>query len=200
MLGWLVIPLIGALIGYVTNVAAVRLLFRPHHPVRIPGTGIVLQGVLPRHRQEIAATVGRVVEQELLNADHILERLSREGVQERVLAVVAAAVEQELALRLGRFLPPAVAGAVSVLLRRVARRQAASFYVLTADRLVEVLRSDLDVAAMVRERLEGLDMEDIERLVLQVGRRELRHIEWLGGVLGFLIGLVQAGIVFLLRS
>lgn len=198
MPGRLILPLIGALIGYITNVVAVRLLFRPRRPLRVPGTGLILQGVIPRHRQEIAASVGRVVERELLDADCILERLSREGIQERVLAAVAVAVEQELAGRLARFLPPALAGAVSGLLRRIAQRQAAVFYALTADRLAETLRSDLDIAGMVRERLEGLDMADVERLVVQVSRRELRHIELLGGVLGFLIGLVQAGVVFLL--
>jgi uncharacterized membrane protein YheB (UPF0754 family) len=35
----------------------------------------------------------------------------------------------------------------------------------------------------------------MERLVLRVAKKELRHIEILGGVLGFIIGLVEAGLL-----
>jgi uncharacterized membrane-anchored protein YjiN (DUF445 family) len=57
-----------------------------------------------------------------------------------------------------------------------------------ADRLVEAL----DVKTMVVERIESLDMAEVERLILQVVNSELTWITVLGGVLGGLIGIIQS--------
>ena len=44
---------------------------------------------------------------------------------------------------------------------------------------------------MIEEKLNSLDMIEVEALIMPLVGRELRHIEVLGGVLGFIIGLVQ---------
>ena len=46
-----------ALIGWVTNVAALELLFRPRREIKLPG--ITLQSVISRNRQRFAGAVGR---------------------------------------------------------------------------------------------------------------------------------------------
>ncbi len=50
---WL-LPFIGAFIGWATNVIAIRMLFRPHRPVRVPMTPLILQGVLPRRHADLS--------------------------------------------------------------------------------------------------------------------------------------------------
>ncbi len=57
-----------------------------------------------------------------------------------------------------------------------------------AGRLVEAL----DIRTMVVEKLNALDMADIERIILQVVNKELTWITVLGGVLGALIGVIQS--------
>jgi len=57
-----------------------------------------------------------------------------------------------------------------------------------AERLVDAL----DVRTMVVEKLNDLDMADIERLILQVVNDELAWITILGGVLGAIIGVIQS--------
>ena len=57
-----------------------------------------------------------------------------------------------------------------------------------AERLVEAL----DIQSMVVDKLNDLDMADIERIILQVVNDELTWITVLGGVLGGLIGIVQS--------
>ncbi len=77
ILKWLLPPLIGALIGYVTNHIAIRMLFRPHNAVyvgkwRLPFT----PGLIPKERQRIASSIGRVVGSQLLTNDVILKTLT----------------------------------------------------------------------------------------------------------------------------
>jgi hypothetical protein len=57
-----------------------------------------------------------------------------------------------------------------------------------AERLVEAL----DVKAMVVDKLDELDMAEIERIILQVVDKELNWITILGGILGGVIGVFQS--------
>ncbi len=50
----------------------------------------------------------------------------------------------------------------------------------------------IDIRAMVAERIDSLDMQEVERIVLQVVNKELLWITWLGGILGALIGALQS--------
>ena len=67
--------LVGALIGWFTNFLAVKMLFRPLLPWRIPLTKIEIQGLIPKRREEIAVTIGKTVEEELINIKELVSRL-----------------------------------------------------------------------------------------------------------------------------
>jgi len=70
-------PIAGAFIGYVTNVIAIRMLFRPLKEVRIFGIKLPFTpGILPRQRSKLAQSIGAMVERELLTAEVLRERLS----------------------------------------------------------------------------------------------------------------------------
>jgi uncharacterized membrane protein YheB (UPF0754 family) len=95
ILSWLLPPLVGAAIGYVTNAVAIRMLFRPLTEIRLfkgRGKGIRLPftpGILPRERRKLAASIGAMVERELLTAEILKERLARESVREGIRNAVA---------------------------------------------------------------------------------------------------------------
>jgi uncharacterized membrane-anchored protein YjiN (DUF445 family) len=80
----LVPPLAGALIGFVTNVLAIRMLFRPLKPryilgIRVPFT----PGILPRERAKLARSIGAMVERELLTPRILRERLAGAELREK---------------------------------------------------------------------------------------------------------------------
>ncbi|MDR1324732.1 MAG: DUF445 family protein [Treponema sp.] len=82
LLIWLVPPCIGAIIGYVTNAVAIKMLFRPLKEVRVWGVRLPFTpGILPRRRHELAENIGRMVERELLTPEIIRERLNRPDVR-----------------------------------------------------------------------------------------------------------------------
>ena len=57
---------------------------------------------------------------------------------------------------------------------------------------VEQILSTLDLETIVREEVNVLDTAYLEEIVLSISRREFRAITWLGGLLGGLIGMIQA--------
>ncbi len=69
-------PLLGALIGYVTNKLAIRMLFRPLTEKRVLGVRVPLTpGVIPRQRHELARSVARMVSTKLITDEVLLRRL-----------------------------------------------------------------------------------------------------------------------------
>jgi uncharacterized membrane protein YheB (UPF0754 family) len=82
---WLVPPVVGAAIGFLTNVLAIKMLFRPlraYHagPFRLPFT----PGILPRERAALAKSIGAMVARELLPPEIVRERLLRDDVKRLV--------------------------------------------------------------------------------------------------------------------
>ncbi len=76
VLPWLLPPLLGAVIGYVTNRIAIKMLFRPLTPKRLLGVRVPLTpGVIPRNRFDLARTIGRMVSEQLLSPQALKEQL-----------------------------------------------------------------------------------------------------------------------------
>ena len=98
---------LGAFIGYVTNAIAIKSLFRPLRP-RWYTLG--WQGVIPRNREKMAENISRVVGQDLLGQEYLLEQVRGAALQESMHDFIAARIAQSLDLSLAALfarLPPA---------------------------------------------------------------------------------------------
>lgn len=61
-------PLVGGIIGFITNSIAIKMLFRPLKPIYIFGKRLPFTpGMIPKEQQRIAKTVGAVVGKELID-------------------------------------------------------------------------------------------------------------------------------------
>lgn len=195
---FLFLPTVGALIGWLTNRLAVRLLFRPYRAV---GIGPVkLQGLLPRRREELTATVAKVVEEELLSFDDLKDHIITPARQEQVAATLVAAVTGAVKSRLPVFMPEPLSRPLLSYVQNVTRVEARRFVNDELPRLMDDLLSGTDVAGIIEARLDTFNLEDMEELVYKVASRELSHIEWLGGAIGAAVGVIQAIIVVLLPA
>jgi len=184
-------PLVGAAIGWFTNHLAVKMLFRPRHPVHL--AGLTVQGLIPRRREEIARSIAEVVEQELLSGDDIAQALQSEAFRQRLLEALderlSRLLQETLASRplLSQFLSDDVLAPIrSRLLREVMNAFPSASGVLR-----DALSEHLDVGQIVQEKVQQLDLSALEALVFRVARQEFRYIELLGGLIGFVVGLVQ---------
>lgn len=67
---WLIGPAAGALIGYITNDIAVRMLLRPYEEKRIFGRRVPFTpGLIAKERGRIARAIREVLDSELLSAE-----------------------------------------------------------------------------------------------------------------------------------
>lgn len=80
ILPWVLPVILGAIIGYLTNSVAIRMLFRPIRPIRVFGLRLPFTpGVIPRRRSELAESIGRMVARDLLTDDVFYQRFSDPG-------------------------------------------------------------------------------------------------------------------------
>ena len=104
-------PLIGAVIGYITNYIAIKMLFRPLVPkyflgMRVPFT----PGIIPRRKAQLADALGKAVFAKFFNwddlevvflsdsfADEVTERIVMELKGDKTIGEMTGAVPQETA-------------------------------------------------------------------------------------------------------
>jgi len=87
ILPWVLPPLIGAAIGYITNAIAIAMLFRPYTVKKLLGIKIPMTpGIIPKERYELSGNIGNMVSRELLTEDAVRNQISsplfKKGVQD----------------------------------------------------------------------------------------------------------------------
>ena len=84
-------PAVGAVIGYITNDIAIRMLFRPHHAKYILGMRVPFTpGIIPKEKTRIAAAIGKAVSENLMNR----EVLEKSLLSDDMLAKMVDAIDE----------------------------------------------------------------------------------------------------------
>lgn len=190
-------PLVGALIGWLTNWIAVKLIFRPYLPVNI--LGYKLQGVVPKRRQELAISIGEVIEKELLSVDDLLGFMKSGEVLCGIEETLTQALKVRVLDRFPAFIPLSIKNAISDTIAEQMHRHLPSLIAEMTEKYGERFKEQFKIGSMVEAKVNSFPLERLEQMILSISSRELKHIEVLGGLLGFIIGLVQAGIVLVLK-
>ena len=190
------LPLVGALIGWITNVIAIRMLFRPRRAFVMPLLGLKLQGLLPMRQNELAASLGEVVEKELLSPEDLWRQLNTPEMQQELMQLLGRVLSERLREKLP-FLPPALRDWAGRSLEEAIEREAPSLWLQLEKQMAGAMVSKLGLAGIVEERVRSLDLNALESLAYRIASHELRYIEVLGAVLGLVIGLLQALALYL---
>jgi len=191
------LPFVTALIGWFTNKVAVKMLFHPKNPVAI--IGFKWQGLIPRRQAEIAKETGEIVEKELLQA-HLLSSSLREmdlqpHFHEFIDEVVSKGLVQQLQSMplIGSFLNDSLVDQFLGMAKQEVDKQSGPFI----EKIAGDVEKQVQVRQLVEDRINALDLNELERLVHRIAAKEFRRIEFLGGLLGFIIGLAQLGLLVL---
>ncbi|HHT70164.1 MAG TPA: DUF445 family protein [Firmicutes bacterium] len=191
---YIVMAAMGALIGWGTNMVAIWLLFHPYRPIRLGPWQ--LQGLLPRRQADIARNVGQAIEKELLTATDLAEQLENPEVCQQLLMMVSKLTEQEVVQRLPKYLPLPLRNYLVNYLTGWTNARSREL----VDKLIRSITtnlSQLDIGSLIQCRLNSLPLQELEALSWELAGRELRYIEYAGGVLGGVIGLLQAAVLSL---
>jgi len=186
------LPLIGALIGWLTNYIAIKMLFHPKNEIKI--FFFSLQGIFPKRQQALAETLGQFVSMELVSAPAVTAHLKEQATSEGVLDHISMRIEEGIASRLPRIFPMLamlMRGEITKKLKKALLEQISSLNEELIDKLSRELEEELDVQAIVEEKVSAFSSDKLEEILFSIMRREFKFVEVVGAVLGFLIGLIQ---------
>ncbi|MCK9266848.1 DUF445 family protein [bacterium] len=168
----LFIPIIGAFIGWITNVIAIWLLFRPYK------RRFGIQGLLPKYQNDIAERLGKLLKQHLLDDETLINSID---LDEKITEFLDRKIET-----LNPF--------VKMVLKDLIGVNTISNFIKNNLQLEEELRKlpeMIQVDTIVSDKIKQFDLRQLETLVYGATSREIRFIKLTGAVLGFLIGLIQ---------
>jgi len=104
IVSWATPPVIGAIIGYVTNDIAIRMLFRPLREIRVLGLKVPFTpGIIPKERYTLSRSIARMVSQELLTEDTLRKQLHAPQAMEQLSRSVSGLSSEILDTPLSRF-------------------------------------------------------------------------------------------------
>ncbi|MGO1043698.1 DUF445 domain-containing protein [Clostridioides difficile] len=186
----LILAVIGGFIGYVTNVVAIRLIFRPIVPIKIPVLNIEIVGLIPKRRAEIAANVGEIIQNEFLSMDEILANIITDEDKEEVVRYIKARVKIIIHEKVS-FIPSGIKNMIQDYLGDIIESEVKQSIDELSKNIINQANERIDIQKMVEDKINELDLYELEEIIIRIAKNELKHIEILGLVLGFLIGIVQ---------
>lgn len=186
------LPLIGALIGWLTNYIAIKMLFHPRREVKV--LFIPIQGVFPKRQKDFARKLGQIVSQELVSVADLTAHLKEKATSDALLNHIARRLEEGIATRLPHAFPM-----LAMLMSRDMTEKVKSFLLdqigslneELIDKLSSELEEELDVHRMVEEKVAAFSSDKLEEILFSIMRREFKFVEIVGAILGFIIGVAQ---------
>ncbi|CAH2212345.1 DUF445 domain-containing protein [Tepidibacter aestuarii] len=186
---------IGAVIGWVTNILAIKLIFRPIKPVNIPIINLKIEGLIPKRRKEIAKSIGDVVEQELISVEDIITNMIKEEDKENLIKAVKLKADEIIEQKLPPFIPVTFKGMIKEYLDKIIQEEIGQVIGDLSGYLIHKSAKRIKIGKMVEDKINEFDLEKLEEIIISIAKKELKHIEVLGLILGFFIGILQGIIV-----
>ncbi len=194
----LLIPFISAFIGWITNWVAIKMLFHPRNPKYIFGYNI--QGIFPKRQEQFAQKLGKLVSDELLSFEEIEQKITDPENLKNILPQLETHIDHFLRVKLSDAMPM-----ISMFIGdKTIEKLKSVFMVELEDLFPKImkqyggsLKSQLDLEKIVTEKVKNFSSDKLEEILYQVMAKEFRFVEIIGGVLGFLIGLLQILITLL---
>lgn len=78
-------PVLGGVIGYITNDLAIKMLFHPHQPWYVFGKRVPMTpGLIPKEKERIAQSIGEAVSKNLMDHDTMQKNLLSDEMLEKI--------------------------------------------------------------------------------------------------------------------
>jgi len=186
------LPVIGALIGWVTNYLAVKMLFHPKKRVRLLFFSI--QGVFPKRQAAFAHKLGVLVSKELISVEEVTKRLTEQASSDELVGLITSRIKTIIALKLPAQFPVLAMFLTPELIESITESFVPDLKSLLEElinKLTSGLEEELDVHQLVEEKVASFSVEKLEEIIFSIMKREFRFIEFIGAVIGALIGGVQ---------
>ena len=190
------LPIVAALIGWITNFLAVKMLFHPREARKI--LFFTFHGVFPKRQKALADKLGDIVSAELISITDISSKIKEFASSDEVLNDVGKRIEVTIRNKLVSTFPMLSMFLSDEMVEKVTslfKIELQEFLEETSKSLGEKLENEIDIKKLVSQRVTNFSSQKLEELLNQLMKKEFRFIELIGAIIGFLIGCFQIAIL-----
>jgi len=190
VLGLLLSFSVGALIGFITNVVAVKLLFYPEKPWKIGPFKI--QGLIPSRKQELALRVFNAVTSyitkediESLISDSLNREIFKAMLKDRIVKTLDSL--PILKVLIGFQSLDSLANSITEVLMSIVMKYVDSI----RHGVAHIISNNINLEKFIERKVNEVSSKDVESMFKKIAGKELRFIEFSGLLLGGIVGLIQ---------
>jgi len=191
-----ILPLIGGVVGYITNDVALRMMFSPVDPhiVDFKCFKVNFQGVFLQRQQEASAVFAKIITSQVLNSRYMFHYMLNGPKRDAFRKLLVAHLDKYVDNVLGRShtLVRTYMGEAEFLQMRKDIEDATFVHIEDIfGSLYTYTDQALDLENEVRTKMSSLSFLDFEQVLHPVFQEDEFKLKVLGGVLGVVIGFIQ---------
>ena len=188
----LVMILISGAIGWITNWVAIKMLFRPHKEINL---GLFkIQGLIPKRKSEIGSGIANIIQNELISVKDVIANIDREEFSKRLNSLIDEVLDKNLKKKvkekfplLQMFFTDKVAKDVGNTIKDIVMENQEKIFEIFSNYAEE----NIDFEIIISDKISNFSLDKLEEIITLLAKRELKHIEVIGAILGMIIGAVQ---------
>ena len=197
---FLVMILISGAIGWITNWVAIKMLFRPHKEINF---GLFkIQGLIPKRRAEIGSGIANIIQNELISVKDVISNIDREEFSKRLNALIDEVLDKNLKKKvkekfpfLQMFFTDKIAKDVGNTIKDIIMGNQEKIFEIFSNYAEE----NIDFEVIISDKISNFSLDKLEEIITFLAKKELKHIEVIGAILGGLIGVAQYLITLLVK-
>ncbi|QQS88584.1 DUF445 domain-containing protein [Fusobacterium canifelinum] len=196
----LVMILISGAIGWITNWLAIKMLFRPHKEINL---GLFkIQGLIPKRRTEIGTGIATIIQNELISVKDVISNIDREEFSKRLNKLIDEVLDKNLKKKvkekfplLQMFFSDKVAKDVGNTIKDIVMENQEKIFEIFSNYAEE----NIDFEVIISDKISNFSLDKLEEIITLLAKKELKHIEVIGAILGMIIGAVQYLITLIVK-
>ena len=196
----LIMIFISATIGWISNWVAIKMLFRPHKEISF---GLFkIQGLIPKRRAEIGSGIANIIQNELISVKDVISNIDREEFSKRLDSSIDEVLEKNLKAKvkekfpiLQMFFSDRMAKDVSNTIKDIIMENQEKIFEIFSNYAEE----NIDFEVIISDKISNFSLNKLEEIITFLAKKELKHIEIIGAILGMLIGAVQYLITLIIK-
>ena len=197
---FLVMILISGAIGWITNWVAIKMLFRPHKEINF---GLFkIQGLIPKRRAEIGSGIANIIQNELISVKDVISNIDREEFSKRLNALIDEVLDKNLKKKvkekvpfLQMFFTDKIAKDIGNTIKDIIMGNQEKIFEIFSNYAEE----NIDFEVIISDKISNFSLDKLEEIITFLAKKELKHIEVIGAILGMLIGAVQYLITLIIK-
>ena len=196
----LIMIFISATIGWITNWVAIKMLFRPHKEINF---GLFkIQGLIPKRKAEIGSGIANIIQNELISVKDVISNIDREEFSKRLNSLIDEVLDKNLKKKvkekfpvLQMFFTDRMAKDVSNTIKDIIMENQEKIFEIFSNYAEE----NINFEVIISDKISNFSLDKLEEIITLLAKKELKHIEVIGAILGGLIGVAQYLITLIIK-